>query len=396
MVELFRNLFREEFIPHGHCFLWNPGVLWLHVISDLLIGVAYFSIPIALIYFVHRRTDLAFSWIFIMFGIFIFACGTTHFFEIWTIWHGDYWIAGIIKVATALVSVATAVILWPLIPKLLALPSPSQLEAANRRLEEQVRERIRAEDEVRKVNSNLEKLVEQRTTELKRSNEDLEHFAYLASHDLQEPLRMVGSYIQLVEERYKEKLDCEGKEFIEFAVGGVNRMHGLIRDLLAYCRMKSQPIQFQRVDCNAALNVALMNLKIPIEQADATTTHNSLPTIEGDESQLIQIFQNLLSNAIKYRSQKPLHISVSAEPKDDVWLFSVNDNGIGFDIQYAERIFQLFKRLHGSKYPGTGMGLAICKRLVENHGGKIWVESVVEEGSTFYFTVPRKDGFSGN
>jgi len=226
--------------------------------------------------------------------------------------------------------------------------------------------------------------------ELKRSNDELQQFAYVASHDLQEPLRMVASYTQLLGKRYKGRLDSDADEFIAFAVDGCNRMQGLIEDLLAYSRAGTNGQVLCEVSSEHALKRALTNLKTSIEQSGAVVTHDSLPSIRMDETQLSQVFQNLVGNAIKYRGAETpqVHVSASQNAANE-WVFSVKDNGLGIDPQYFERIFVLFQRLHGrNEFEGTGIGLAICKKVLERVGGRIWVESELKLGSTFYFALP--------
>jgi PAS domain S-box-containing protein len=233
----------------------------------------------------------------------------------------------------------------------------------------------------------------QTVSELKRSNEELQQFAYVSSHDLQEPLRMVASYTQLLAKRYKGRLDSDADEFITFAVDGCNRMQGLIQDLLAYSRAGANGKVLCDVSGEDALQRALTNLRITIEQSGAVVTHDSLPALRTDETQLTQVFQNLVGNAIKYRSTEAPRVHVSATKKGDTeWIFSVRDNGLGIAPQYFERIFILFQRLHGrNEFEGTGIGLAICKKVLERLGGRIWVESQPEKGSTFYFALPERD-----
>jgi len=230
--------------------------------------------------------------------------------------------------------------------------------------------------------------------ELKRSNDELQQFAYVASHDLQEPLRMVASYTQLLSKRYKGRLDSVADEFIAYAVDGSNRMQGLIQDLLAYSRAGTNEKGLREVSSEKALKYALSNLQATIQESGALVTHDSLPSITSDDTQLIQVFQNLVGNAIKYRSAEVPHVHVSATKnggKD--WIFSVRDNGLGIDPQYFERIFVLFQRLHGrEQFKGTGIGLTICKKIVERLGGRIWVESQPEKGSIFYFSLPEGGG----
>lgn len=227
--------------------------------------------------------------------------------------------------------------------------------------------------------------------ELKRSNKELEEFAYVASHDLQEPLRMVSSYTQLLEKRYGDKLDTDAKEFIQFAVDGASRMQGLIQDLLNYSRITTKGQDFKKVSTNYALGKAITNLKDMIQQSQAVLVFNDeLPTVMADEMQLMRVFQNLIGNGIKFAGEQPPQINISAEEKNGEWLFSVKDNGIGIEAEFKDRIFVIFQRLHGrEKYPGTGIGLSICKRIIERHKGKIWVESKPGKGANFYFTLPR-------
>jgi light-regulated signal transduction histidine kinase (bacteriophytochrome) len=225
--------------------------------------------------------------------------------------------------------------------------------------------------------------------ELARSNAELERFAYVASHDLQEPLRMVTSYLQLLEQLYADKLDAEANEFIHYAVDGAARMRSLIQDLLSYSRVNTKEQIFESVDCSVLLGRAIANLQIAIEESGAMITGNPLPEVRGDASQLTQLFQNLVSNAIKFRDPtRPLQIQINASRQEREWLFEVRDNGIGIEPQYRDRIFLLFQRLHHrADYPGTGIGLAVCKKIVERHGGRLWVESQPDQGSRFYFTI---------
>jgi PAS domain S-box-containing protein len=257
---------------------------------------------------------------------------------------------------------------------------------------EDITERKRAEDELREYRDHLEELVKERTAELERSNAELQQFAYVASHDLQEPLRMVSSYLQLLKRRYKGQLDADADDFIHFAVDGAERMRALINDLLAYSRVQMQGKPFELTDGEKMLEITLKNLQQAVEENRAEITHDPLPTVLADELQLVQVFQNLIGNAIKFRGDEPPRIHVSAKREGNEWVFSVRDNGIGIEPQYAEKIFGIFQRVYDKvEYPGTGIGLAICKRIVERHGGHIWVGSEPGKGSTFYFTLPIKE-----
>jgi len=257
-----------------------------------------------------------------------------------------------------------------------------------------------------------EEALGRKAEELARSNRELEQFAYVASHDLQEPLRMIASYTQLLERRYRDKLDKDAGEFIQYAVEGATRMQVLINDLLNYSRLGTRGKPFAPTECNEVLSRALENLKIAIQDAGASVSHAPLPTVLGDGTQLIQLFQNLISNAIKFRGKAAPRVEIGATPGvgpapvdqksrmhakgvaqesgGPEWVFWVRDNGIGIEEQYFERIFVIFQRLHTrEQYPGTGIGLAICKKIVERHSGRMWVESAPGRGTTFFFTIPQ-------
>lgn len=631
-MNFFLRLFTSgPFQPHGYCYQWNSGLVWLNVASDGLIALAYFTIPFTLLWFIRKRRDLPFSWMFALFGVFIVACGTTHLMEVWNLWHAQYWLAGGVKSITAVASVSTAILLARLMPQALQLQSPSQLIQSNRVLETEIQNRARLELEFRAseasyretaelldltsdaifvrdmksqvvfwnkaaeklygwgreevrgvtsyellrtifpkpleeieeeilesghwegelthwrrdgntltvfsrwalrrdlagkpvsilesdrditqhqqeekkfrnlleaapdamviangkgqivlVNAETERLfgyrredligqqveilvperfrgkhpqhrqeymarprprlmgeglelrglrknktefpveislsplegpegilvtaavrdITERTKseehlmkmvkELKRSNDELQQFAYVASHDLQEPLRMVASYTQLLAERYTGRLDSDADEFIAYAIDGSKRMQQLIQDLLAYSRAGANSKPLCEISSESALNEGLSNLRVTMKESSAVVTHDWLPALTTDGTQLAQVFQNLVGNAIKYRSDKVPHVHVSAAKNGGhEWVFSVQDNGLGIDPQYFDRIFILFQRLHGqAEFKGTGMGLAICKKMLDRLGGKIWVKSQLGKGSTFYFSLPEGD-----
>jgi two-component system sensor histidine kinase/response regulator len=229
--------------------------------------------------------------------------------------------------------------------------------------------------------------------ELARSNQDLEQFAYVASHDLQEPLRMVATYTQLLAERYRGQLDDNANKYIHYAVDGALRMQALVEDLLTFSRIGRQGTDLQSTDCNAVVETAVKNLRAAVDESKARVTHDSLPTVIADGSQLLQVFQNLIGNALKFRGSEQPAIHVSALKRGREWVFSVADNGIGIAPEFAEQIFVIFKRLHTrAEYPGSGIGLSICKKIVERQGGRIWVESPPGQGSTFKFTLPATKG----
>ncbi|HSI13433.1 MAG TPA: ATP-binding protein [Chthoniobacter sp.] len=511
----------------------------LHVLSDGFIALAYFSIPLTLGWFVRRRRDIDFGWMFILFGVFILACGMTHVMEVWNIWHSTYWLSGVVKAITAVASVPTAFLLTKLMPQALLVPSPKQLQVVNRTLEEEVETRRAAEEKLRELNAELESRVARRTadletanaelrrlleeqrraeeslaqlaiivqssgdaiiskkldgtisswnpgaertfgytaqeaigqpmimifpkdkmgeetqildrvrhgevighfetervrkdgarldvslsvspirdtagnvvaastiarditeskqvevqmrrmmTELERSNQELGQFAYVASHDLKEPLRAVTSCVQLLRKGYSEKLDGRGLEFINHAVDGAKRMQQLIDGLLSYSRVEQQETELQPVDFAAPVQQACENLETAIAEGRVQVHVASLPALKCHGAQMVQLFQNLIGNAVKFRRAEAPEIWISAERKEDDWLFLVRDNGVGFEPEFSERIFGLFQRLHTRrKYSGTGIGLAICKKIVERHQGRIWAESKPDHGTTFFFTLP--------
>jgi hypothetical protein len=241
---------------------------------------------------------------------------------------------------------------------------------------------IDALEEARKKN-------EEHTAELARSNADLQQFAYVASHDLQEPLRIVGSYAQLFEQRYNAQVDEKGQRWIHYMVDASKRMQRLIEDLLVYSRVGTKGKEPAQVESKKCVQDALANLRLAIERSSAEVTHDPLPAVMGDPVQLTQLFQNLVGNALKYRDEEQPRIHIFVRRENTYWQFSVRDNGIGIDPRFHERIFGLFQRLHErGKYEGTGIGLAICKKIVERHGGTIWVASNPDKGTTFHFTLP--------
>ncbi len=562
---------------------WQSGVVWLNVVADGLIALAYAAIPIILLAFVRRRRDLPFQWLFVWFGLFIIACGASHAVAIWTLWSPRAELAGAIKAVTAVASVTTAVLLVRILPRALAIPSLSSIRASSeaviasamqfRALLESapeavmivdgrgriflinaqterlfgyprrellgkpaelvlapgghgrrkdgsefpielsaspietpngvlvshairdITERLQTEAKVRGllvaaqvveaaphamlmidagqtitlvnhraeqlfgyprrelVGQRIERLVPPRlrdggagpfrlpsgsdvetTTdveavglrkagselpieiglnpidtpdgtftlasivdlterkrhedELRRSNAELEQFAYIASHDLQEPLRMVASYTELLGQRYRGQLDDKADKYIHYAVDGAKRMQRLVADLLAYSRVGSQGKPLVPVAMTAVVKSVLHVLAEPLREAGAEVVFGELPTVLADEPQLRQLFQNLVSNALKFRGEAPPRITITAARVDDRWQVRVTDNGIGLDMQYAPRIFEMFQRLHErSKYEGSGIGLAIAKRIVERHGGAIWVESAPGRGATFGFSL---------
>jgi len=313
------------------------------------------------------------------------------------------WVLGVLQppegldeavvLVTSILMLAGVLLITPLFRTI--KESKEVLQRAKEDLEVTVAERT---DAWREANARLSvELDERRQAEyrlaqyaqdLRDSNAELEQFAYVASHDLQEPLRMVASFTQLLAKRYQGKLDQDADEFIGFAVDGATRMQALINDLLAYSRVGTRGRPLAPTDGTAALQEARSNLTAALAESGAVVTHDPLPTVLADERQLVQLFQNLIANAVKFRGPEAPRIHVSAGPQDGGWIFAVRDNGIGIAKEHQDRIFTIFQRLHPrAEYSGTGIGLALCKKIVERHGGRIWVESEVGRGSTFYFNL---------
>lgn len=414
--DFFNSFLSDNFIPHGHCYLWQPGLVWLHILSDSIIAFSYYSIPLMLVYFVRKRQDIPFKNIFILFGAFIISCGTTHLIEIWTLWHPYYWLSGSIKALTAIISFYTALTLIPLVPQALALPSPAQMEAANQALQIEITERKLVENELRQYKERLEELVEQRTAELatankqlqmeivqrqnsqermskllqdlKNTNQELNDFAYIVSHDLKAPLRGIGLLSEWLLNDYADKFDEEGKGLVNRLINRVKKLQNLIDGILEYSRVGRIREDKIQIDLNDLVRDVIETLA-PNKNIQIEIT-KPLPIIYGEKVKLEQVFQNLLSNAIKFIDKPQGQILVDCTEEDDYWQISVTDNGIGIEEKYFTKIFQIFQKLSTTDdSESTGIGLSIVKKIVEMYGGSIWLESTVNQGSTFFFTIKK-------
>ena len=395
------------FMPHGGCYLWTTSLIALQAVSDALIVVSYYSIPVTLVYFVRQRRDLRFHWMFVCFAVFILACGTTHFMEIWNIWHANYWLSGGVKAITALASVTTAVLLVRLIPQALALPSPDALQKAYGELEQRVMERTlelktanetltreaeerrRAEAEIKNLNAELELRVAKRTAELEAANKELEAFSYSVSHDLRAPLRAVNGFAGIVLEDFGPHLPEEGRRHLERIRDGGQRMGELIDDLLKFSRLSRQPVNRQPVNPARIVEETLEELKPQRAGRQIELRIGELPPCQADPVLLKQVWVNLVSNAIKYsRDREPAIVEIGCRQENGTKVYFVRDNGAGFDMQYAGKLFGVFQRLHrADQFEGTGVGLAIVHRIVHRHGGRVWAEAQVDRGAVFYFTL---------
>lgn len=404
-----------QYMPHGSCYLWQSDLIWLHVLSDGLTAIAYYSIPITLLYFVRRRQDLPFDWVFLLFGAFIVACGTTHLMEIWTLWRPDYWLSGYIKAMTAAVSVYTAIQLIPLVPQALALPSPAQLEQANQALRKEVEARQQAEAQVRQINNELEFRIAERTQELEQANRlqrellDRERqarttaeqanrvkdeFVTTLSHELRTPLNAIAGWTQLIQRRDgSSDTLAKGISVIERNVQSLTHM---IEDILDMSRIVRGQVRvvIQPVDLGDIIRTAVdsvtpaataRNISIHCHLADGNTL------IQGDEQRLQQVIWNLLSNAVKFTPNGG-QVDVFLTAENDQIQIQVSDTGQGIEASFLPHVFEHFRQADGSitrSRSGLGLGLAIVRYLVELHGGTITAESPgLDQGSTFTVNLP--------
>ncbi len=386
MIDSLRSFLSEDgFMPHGMCYLWRPSVLSLHLVSDALITLAYFSIPFTLVYFVRKRRDLKFQWMFVCFAVFIVACGATHAMEIWVIWHPAYWLSGSIKAITALASVPTAILLLKLVPQALRLPSPAHLEATNADLQREIIERSQVEKEVERQRLELA----QSNAELMAANAELESFSYSVSHDLRAPLRAIDGFSHALLEDCTDRLDEEGKVYLNRIRAATQRMGSLIDDLLELSSLSRTAMQTQALNISALARSIAVDLQQeqPERQIDLRIQDG---LIASADLGLIRVaLENLLSNAWKFTSKRASALIEFGQAEvNGVLAFFVRDDGAGFNPVYADRLFGPFQRLHGiTEFAGTGIGLATVQRIVHRHGGRIWAESAVDRGATFYFTL---------
>ncbi|MEP0870782.1 ATP-binding protein [Trichocoleus desertorum AS-A10] len=395
MPAFLNNLFSSgPFIPHGHCYLWQPGLVWLHLLADALIALAYYSIPITLLYFVRKRDDLPFSWVFLLFGSFIIACGTTHLMEIWTLWHPTYWLSGTLKAATAMVSVYTAIELIPLVPQALALPSPAQLKATNQALQQQILEREQAEKQIQALNAELEQRVSARTEQLEAANRAKDEFLSILSHELRTPLNAMLGWARLL--RSRQLNEAKAEHAIETIERNAKLQAQLIDDILdisriiqGKLRLNVRPVEL------AAVVEAAIDVVRPAADAKAiriqTILDPSAGSVSGDSDRLQQVMWNLLSNAVKFTPGGG-QVQVCLERINSHVEITVSDTGQGITADFLPYIFDRFSQSDSSTtrlQNGLGLGLAIVRTLVELHGGSVYAESTGDgQGSTFKVNLP--------
>ncbi|MEQ8397598.1 ATP-binding protein [Thalassobaculum sp.] len=376
---LIRLLDDADVMPHGICFAWRPDLVILHAGSDLVITAAYFIIPLALVGLVRQRTDIRHGWMLYTFAAFILLCGITHAANIYVLWVPDYGLQGLVKVATATVSIATAFALWTLVPKLVALPTQQQLIEANERLSHEIAEREAAEV----------RLVEQ-AKELARSNEELERFAYVASHDLRAPLRGIRSVIGWLEEDLGEDLDADSREKMMLIRSRTDRLDRMLTDLLNYSRIGHGDSTAEEFDAGRIIRDSFDELNV--DSRFTLELPADVPTLFGRQLGFQQVVANLIGNAIKHHDRPNGTLTIAVETQDDRHVFAVSDDGPGIPEKYHKRIFRMFETLTARDTKDTtGMGLSIIKKIVEGEGGMVWIESSgPQRGTTFRFTWPRK------
>lgn len=364
-----------SFIPHGYCLLWRPDLVAIHAISDSLIAFSYFVIPFGIWYFARRRADLQFKPVFFLFGAFVLFCGITHLVALATLWFPIYGAQGLMKAATAAVSLASAYVLWPTIPKALAIPGLSSLRKANEEMAEAVSDR--------------EALVAARTAELTAANRELEAFAYSVAHDLRTPLRTINGFSDALAEEQGDRLDASGKQTVERIRQASLRMGKLIDDLLNMSRLTRAPIQVSDVNISDLAGTIIDDFRRddPDRAVKADIVQDIV--VKCDANLMRIALTQLLSNAWKFTAKRAdAHIELDCTQHQGKNLFGIRDNGVGFDMAYASKLFVPFHRLHSeAEFPGNGIGLAIAARIIHRHGGDISAEASLGKGTTVTFSI---------
>jgi chemotaxis family two-component system sensor kinase Cph1 len=369
----------DGLLPHAWCLQLRPDLLWLHVVSDAIIFLAYFMIPLTLVYFIRKqRFQLSFSWAIVLFALFIVLCGAGHGVEIITMWKPVYYGQGFLKAATALASIATAFAIIPLVPRLLRLRSPEELERVNKQLQVEIAARGRVEAELRDS-----------VSELDRAVHDLEQFAYVASHDLRAPLRTIVGFSQLLKRRNRERLDADANELIDCIVDGTRSMQGVIDGLLELSRVERHVGQLEKVPMVRIVEAVRRALAADLLRSGAVIVHGELPEVQANPALMTQLLQNLVGNALKFQAAGNVpRVEIAGFVDADSVHLIVTDNGIGIAEADCERIFGMFKRLRpAEEFEGAGIGLAICRKIAGFHGGRIWAQPR-SRGAEFHVQLP--------
>jgi signal transduction histidine kinase len=437
MHPLFSQLFSGDgFLSQGSRYLWQPGVLWLNVVADAVIAAAYFSVPFSLLYLTYKRRDLLPIGISSVFVVFALASGFAHVLAVSTVWNPIYWVEGGAKAIAALAAIASVFVMWPSLPRIFALPSRGALEQssaelhheasrrlqaeealveshaqleqrvaqrteelveANRRLELEVRSHQQTEQALhhsevlfRRLNDQLEEHVAERTAELTATVAELEAFSYSISHDLRAPLRAINGYASIVRDDYAAVLGQDGAALLTRIEANAGRMASLIDGLLDFSRLGRVEAVAQEVNMLELVKGIVAEVHGDDDAEAAEIVVGELPPARGDAAMLRQVWVNLLTNAVKFSGQRTApRIEIASTRKGTDNVYSVQDNGVGFDMAYAEKLFGVFNRLHAvDEFPGVGVGLAIVRRIVTRHGGRVWAESESGQGATFFFSLP--------
>ena len=409
MSDFMNFLLGPEMPPHGHCYLWNDDLVRLHVTSDVLITIAYFTIPVALVYLVRKREDLKFNFMFVMFAIFIFACGATHLINIFNVWHGAYWLSGIVKLITAIASVGTAIAVWPLIPKALAIPSNQQLLDLNQKLRDEVADNIKQRAEVERLSRDLRQVVDERTDELaetrvmktlleqnhaslERSNTALEQYAMVTSRDIKEPLRSIAVFGELLADRLNDRLAEDEEKWLSMMVTSAKRTTSMIDDLREYSLLQTVA-DVTPASLDEALEQAISQNETELKKYNIVLQRDTFnANVRVPIGHLSKLISELLENAIKFsRDQESPKIEFGSLDDCDSGEFGfyIRDNGIGIARQYSNRIFGVFERLHNEQeYEGNGIGLAICRRILDEYEGRVKLFGDEGAGAEFRVYLP--------
>jgi signal transduction histidine kinase len=408
MSNFMNFLLGPEMPPHGHCYLWNDDLVFLHVVSDALITISYFTIPLALVYLVRKRVDLKFNFMFLMFAVFIFACGATHLINIFNVWYGAYWLSGIVKLITAIASVGTAIAVWLLIPKALAIPSNQELLDLNQQLRDEVADNLKQRAEVERLSRDLLQLVDGRTQELAEtrvmkaqleqnqvslegSNAALEQYVMLTARDIKEPLRSITIFGELLSERLTDRLAADETRWLAMMVASAKRTASMIDDLHEYSVLQTHGAA-ESSSLDDALEQALSANAAELKKYHVVVQREALDSVRVPMALLTKLMSNILHNAIKFsRDQDAPAIEIGrlADADSGEVGFYIYDNGIGIARQYSSRIFGVFERLQTElEYEGNGIGLAICKRIVDEYEGRIMLVSEDGSGAKFKVYLP--------
>lgn len=371
VLHFFTNLFgTESWPPRWHCGEWTDFHGWLYIISDLTIWASYFAIPVILLTFLTKKKDIPLPTVFLLFISFILLCGFTHLIDASMFWWPAYRLNALVRFFTAVISVTTVLMLFKVLPEAMALKTSKEFNAE---LEKRVE---------------VEMMLQENAKELEQKSKEIESFVYISSHDLQEPVKSILALSNLLKQEYSDKLDDDGKKALNYISDGATRMQNLIHGLLEYNRVGINAVN-KMVNINHVLSSVLDDLSALIKASDAKIEYKELPVVNGNEVELRLLFQNLIANSLKFKKVDVApKIEINSSENPEHWQFSVRDNGIGIDPVYFEKIFNIFQRLHNNKeYEGNGIGLAHCKKIIDHHQGRIWVESELNTGSTFYFTI---------